>query len=109
MVSGKVSGSCLEGVWNVSSVPTRTDLLGHWSDFEGLSQHQLFHSAVLLPNGVVQLSVSSECVHMPSSKLILTGMNTNYLAPSRGAQLCLISCFKAISSHALISINFCHI
>ena len=58
---------------------------------------------------VVQLSVISESVHIPSSKLILTGMNTNYLAPSRGAQLCLKSCFKAISSHGLISINFCHI
>ena len=58
---------------------------------------------------VVQLSVISESVHIPSSKLILTGMNTNYLAQSRGAQLCLKSCFKAISSHGLISINFCHI
>ena len=58
---------------------------------------------------VVQLSVISESVHIPSSKLILTEMNTNYLAPSRGAQLCLKSCFKAISSHGLISINFCYI
>ena len=45
---------------------------------------------------VVQLSAISESVHIPSSKLIFTGMNTNYLAPSRGARLCLKSCFKAI-------------
>ena len=35
---------------------------------------------------VVQLS---ESMHIPPSKLILTGLNTNYMAPSRGAQLCL--------------------
>ena len=54
------------------------------SDFEA-SQHKLvivqycFHT-------VVQLSVISESVHVPSSKLILAGINTSYMAQSKGAQ-----------------------
>ena len=35
---------------------------------------------------VVQLSVISESVHVPSSKLILAGINTSYMAQSKGAQ-----------------------
>ena len=53
------------------------------SDFKSFRQHQLHFSTVLVQNGG-----TAECIS-ESSKLILAGINTNYLAQLRGAQLCL--------------------
>ena len=58
------------------------------SDFKSFRQHQLHFSTVLVQNGGTAECIS-ESVHISSSKLILAGINTNYMAQSRGAQLCL--------------------
>ena len=87
-ISGSRNGSFLQSDFLEQIGPRKVQFWAQKSDFKSFRQHQLHFSTVLVQNGGTAECIS-ESVHISSSKLILAGINTNYLAQLRGAQLCL--------------------